>query len=81
VLREDSVRLDRRLISLIEKLIKTHKLTVEEYEYLIEKRNSEATKFLASEAVRVRKEIYGDTVFIRGLIEISNICKNDCYYC
>ena len=24
---------------------------------------------------------YGDKVFIRGLIEVSNICKNDCYYC
>lgn len=73
--------MDNRLFSLIEKLIETHKLTPKEYEYLIENRNSEATEYLASEAVRVRRKIYGDTVFIRGLIEISNICKNDCYYC
>lgn len=33
---------------------------------------------LADEA---RRAVYGDAVFIRGLIEISNICKNDCYYC
>lgn len=32
-------------------------------------------------ADRIRREEYGKSVFIRGLIEISNICKNDCYYC
>lgn len=31
--------------------------------------------------MRVRQEIYGRDVYVRGLIEISNICKNDCYYC
>ena len=32
-------------------------------------------------ADEVRREIYGEDVYIRGLIEISNHCKNDCYYC
>lgn len=32
-------------------------------------------------ADEVRREIYGEDVYIRGLIEISNYCKNDCYYC
>lgn len=32
-------------------------------------------------ANEVRREIYGEDVYIRGLIEISNYCKNDCYYC
>ena len=36
---------------------------------------------LAERAVAVRKRIYGNAVFTRGLIEISNICKNDCLYC
>lgn len=36
---------------------------------------------LITEADRLRSEIYGDEVFIRGLIEISAICRNDCYYC
>ena len=29
----------------------------------------------------VRRRVYGDAVYIRGLIEISNYCKNNCYYC
>lgn len=28
-----------------------------------------------------RKEIYGTDVFLRGLIEITNFCKNNCFYC
>lgn len=34
-----------------------------------------------SEADAVRKKMYGDEVYIRGLIEFSNFCKNDCFYC
>ena len=36
---------------------------------------------LFAEADRVRREHYGDAVFLRGLIEFTNCCENDCYYC
>ena len=73
--------MDKRLLELMEKLIEEHRLTSEEYEYLIANRSEQAAEYLASEADRVRRGIYGDAVYIRGLIEISNICKNDCFYC
>lgn len=38
-------------------------------------------EMLAKKADAVRREIYGDEVFVRGLIEFSNYCKNDCFYC
>lgn len=41
----------------------------------------EVLKYLTETAVKRRKEIYGNTVYIRGLIEFTNICKNNCYYC
>ncbi len=69
------------MIELINKLEKEHSLTVEEYQYLIENRNEEYASMLSEKAVEIRKNIYGNDVFIRGLIEISNICKNDCLYC
>ncbi|MCD8133540.1 MAG: [FeFe] hydrogenase H-cluster radical SAM maturase HydE [Clostridiales bacterium] len=37
--------------------------------------------YLAAEAVRLRQEIYGTDVYVRGLIEFTNICRNDCLYC
>lgn len=36
---------------------------------------------LFAEADRIRRENYGDAVYLRGLIEISNYCRNNCYYC
>lgn len=38
-------------------------------------------KMLREEAVQTAQKIYGNQVFIRGLIEFTNYCKNDCYYC
>ncbi len=38
-------------------------------------------EILRVEADKIRRKYYGNKVFVRGLIEISNICKNDCYYC
>ncbi len=70
-----------KLLKIAEKLIKTSSLEISEYEYLIDNRNDEFAELLRKEAVKKRKEIYGNTVLVRGLIEISNICKNDCLYC
>ncbi len=41
----------------------------------------EVVKSLADAALEVRHKAYGNRVFFRGLIEFTNHCKNDCYYC
>ena len=69
------------ILNLIDKLEMEHSLSLTEYEYLLENRSKEATEYLRKKAENVRKKVYGNAVFIRGLIEISNICKNDCFYC
>lgn len=38
-------------------------------------------EYLFSVAREVRENIYGKDVYVRGLIEFSNICTNNCYYC
>lgn len=38
-------------------------------------------EYLAEKARTVREKYYGKSVYLRGLVEISNICKNNCYYC
>lgn len=70
-----------KIFELIEKLYNTQSLSVDEYEYLIENRNKEAQELLKKYAVEKRQQVYSNHVFVRGLIEISNICKNDCFYC
>ena len=69
------------IFEIIDKLEKSHSLSLSEYEYLISNRTPEAANYLMQKAVSVRKSIYDNFIYIRGLIEISNICKNDCYYC
>nr|MBQ4320194.1 [FeFe] hydrogenase H-cluster radical SAM maturase HydE [Clostridia bacterium] len=66
---------------LIDKLKSDSRLERSEYLELIRNRDTESTEYLASKAREVRESYYGKDVYIRGLIEITNICKNDCYYC
>jgi biotin synthase len=69
-------------MDIAEKLIADHELSKEEYVALIRQaENPETTRLLAEEAVRLRKLYYGNKVYTRGLIEFTNYCKNDCYYC
>lgn len=65
----------------IERLAAEHRLDLEEYEALIRERTPEDAELLAHLARQTAQEIYGNRIFIRGLVEISNICKNDCLYC
>ncbi len=73
--------MEARIAGLVRKLEETHHLTDDEYRELIQNRTPEAAELLAERAVAARQPIYGTKVFTRGLIEISNICKNDCLYC
>ena len=66
---------------LADRLIREHSLSLDEYETLLTDRDAETAEYLAAEAVKQRKAVYGTKVFVRGLIEISNRCKNDCLYC
>lgn len=73
--------MDKALRDLVEQLIQDHSLSLDQYETLIRRRTPEAAARLAQGAVALRQRYYGNAVYTRGLIEISNICKNDCYYC
>ncbi|MDO4280147.1 MAG: [FeFe] hydrogenase H-cluster radical SAM maturase HydE [Peptococcaceae bacterium] len=69
------------LFSLIDHLRAEKNLTDDALTMLYENRTPETDAYLYAAADAVRRESYGNKVFLRGLIEISNICKNDCYYC
>lgn len=69
-------------MKIADKLIKEHRLNKDEYiELLNGADDRQLAESLAREAVRLRKEHYGDKVYTRGLIEFTNYCKNNCYYC
>lgn len=72
---------DMNTTELLKQLNQTHTLSLEEYRFLIENYSPEAAEYAADLAVQCRISVYGNSVFIRGLIEVSNICKNNCLYC
>ena len=65
----------------IDRLRTAGTLSREEFADLIENRDKVDTDALQKTAVGIRRSIYGDEVFIRGLIEFSSCCRNDCLYC
>lgn len=73
--------MNQKIENLINHLSQKHSLSLEEYQYLIENRNDEVQEELARRASAFSRSIYGKDIFVRGLIEFSNICKNNCYYC
>lgn len=64
---------------IIDKLYNSENLSDEELLLLIQ--SGEGDEELFDKADKKRREMYGNKVYIRGLIEFTNICKNDCYYC
>ncbi len=66
---------------LIEKLIASGNLSDSELCTLIDNRTDEEASLLAEKAAQLRDRVYGKRVFMRGLIEFSSYCKNDCLYC
>jgi len=66
---------------LIDKLAECQNLADEEYIFLYENVEDESSRYLYEKAREVREKIYGKAVYMRGLIEFTNYCKNGCYYC
>ena len=64
---------------LIRKLQTQRDLSDPELKTVLESDAFDDALFAAADAVR--RSVYGTAVFVRGLIEFSNYCKNGCYYC
>ena len=67
--------------SLIDKLGTEHELSREEWTALLSSCNEETLKYSAEKARRMADDIYGKDVYIRGIVEFSNIGSRDCLYC
>ena len=66
---------------LIDKLKKERHLEQSEWIALIEYRTPELADYLFKQAREIRHTHYGHDIYIRGLIEFTNYCRNDCFYC
>lgn len=71
----------KEIAEIIKEIREKKNIDLPQLECLLGGLNEEEEQFLFSQAQEVANEIYGNRVFKRGLIEFTNYCKNDCYYC
>jgi len=70
-----------KILSIIEKLKTTQTATREELIFLLRNVTDAERGELRQAAQQTAQAVFGNKIYIRGLIEISSICKRDCYYC
>ena len=66
---------------LIDKLNTEHRLSREEWTQIIASYTPEDLEYAADLAHRIAVGRFGNKIFFRGIVEFTNICRNDCYYC
>jgi len=66
---------------IIDTLQKNQNITLKNLHFLLETQDKEVLEYLKQRARQTAVAIYDNHVYIRGLIEFTNICKNDCLYC
>lgn len=66
---------------LIQKLNRDKTLEKEEWVFLIKNRSPKAAEELFALARNIQKQQFGNRIYTRGLIEFTNYCKNNCFYC
>ncbi len=67
---------------LLDRLARGEDLTPGQWVSLLEQSRDPALREeLFQRSVALRRQYFGDTVYLRGLIEFTNYCRNDCYYC
>lgn len=75
------MKLMKTPIDLLHQLAETHTLTRVEYAALLTEPTPTTVAYAAELARNVAIRSFGKDIYIRGLIEFTNYCKNDCYYC
>lgn len=67
--------------ALIDELNASKKLSKENWNRLISAYSPEDAKYAASMAQLISQKLFGRNIYFRGIIELTNYCQNNCYYC
>ena len=67
--------------TLVDELCARQTLAPEKLRDLLLNIDEETTEYLSGQARKKSIEVFGRQIYVRGLIEFTNYCKNDCYYC
>lgn len=68
-------------IKLIDELEKNRHLDREQWIRLFQSQSKEALDYICERGQKTSRSVFGNGIYTRGLIEFTNYCRNDCYYC
>ena len=66
---------------LVDRLREKHELAPDEYGVLLTMRDPQDVDYLTNQALEVAQQQFGKGIYLRGLVELTNVCRNDCLYC
>lgn len=67
--------------AIVDTIRNTQDINLEQLSAILDTDDREAIDYLQAQAREVAQSIYGNAVYMRGLIEFSNHCRNNCRYC
>lgn len=67
--------------SVVDALEQKRQISREQLEFLLSTEDEETVEYLRRRAAATARKYYGNHIYIRGLIEFTNYCRNNCYYC
>ena len=73
--------MDKIIKEMIANLEKNGELKKDEFRWILTETKEQEIEWIRQRARSIADEVYGRSIYLRGLIEFSNYCKNDCYYC
>ena len=68
-------------LQLIDLLHEQHNLEMDQWIQLFSHWTQEDLRYAMNLAREITIARFGKKIYFRGIVEFSNICKNDCYYC
>ena len=66
---------------IVNQIADSRTITLEQLSHLLTTDDRDTIQYLFDRAHATAQQHFGNKIFMRGLIEISNHCKNDCLYC
>lgn len=75
-------KLNDKVKFLVDKLENEKKLSADEFLFLLKNFSDfDASNYLAEKSRAATQKCFGNKIFVRGLIEFTNYCHNNCFYC
>ncbi|SKB63227.1 biotin synthase [Lachnospiraceae bacterium] len=73
--------MDNEVRAIIDSLEHEKKISADRLRYIFMCDDDDTKEYLFQTARRTAQQNFKNEVYIRGLVEFTNFCKNDCYYC